>query len=205
MPMLRKLDGGALWLSSTHWPWIGDRTRQVDGAHVALLAGIVNPVACKVGPTVTAAELIDLCGRLDPEREAGRLTLIARMGADRVADRLPWLVDAVRAAGHPAIWLCDPMHGNTITTPDGRKTRLVDRISRELGEFRLAVASAGGVAGGVHLETTPEDVTECVADAGALGTVGARYTSLCDPRLTPWQAMSVVSMWTNPPLPWSRL
>lgn len=198
LPMIRTLADGCRWLASTHWPWVGDRTRQLDGAHVALLASITNPVACKVGPSMSADEVVRLCERLDPHRMPGRLTLIVRMGAGKVADRLPVLVAAVQRTGHPVIWLCDPMHGNTITTPDGRKTRLLVAISQEIGEFRKAVVGAGGVAGGVHLETTPDDVTECVADASALASVGDRYTSLCDPRLTPWQAVSVLAAWSDP-------
>jgi 3-deoxy-7-phosphoheptulonate synthase len=117
------------------------------------------------------------------------------MGADAVADRLPPLVAAVRAAGHPVIWLTDPMHGNTITTASGHKTRLVGTITREVRGFRAAVTSEGGVAGGLHLETTPDDVTECADDEAAMASVGERYTSLCDPRLTAAQAVTVVSAW----------
>ncbi len=197
LPMIRDLGGGQRWLSSTHWPWIGERTRHVDGAHVAMLAEVVNPVACKIGPGIDTAEIVALCDRLDPQHEPGALTLIARIGADLVADRLPRLVETVRRAGHPVIWLCDPMHGNTITGPDGQKTRLVDTILREVREFRRAVAAGGGVAGGLHLETTPEEVTECVADASALSRAERRNTSFCDPRLNPAQALSVVSAWSD--------
>ncbi|MGR6919629.1 3-deoxy-7-phosphoheptulonate synthase [[Actinomadura] parvosata] len=195
VPMLRRDPSGALVLGSTHWPWIGERTRQPDGPHVALLAEVVNPVGCKVGPKTTPDELLALCERLDPEREPGRLTLIARMGAGTVTRALPPLVEAVREAGHPAIWLCDPMHANTVTTPDGRKTRLVPELMREVGGFVAAVAAAGGVAGGLHLETTPDDVVECVADENDFDELGERYTTLCDPRLTLWQAVSVISAW----------
>ncbi|MEU3567969.1 3-deoxy-7-phosphoheptulonate synthase [Kitasatospora sp. NPDC036755] len=194
-PLVRRSAAGRAWLSSTHWPWIGERTRQVDGAHVALLARVVNPVACKVGPTVTAGELLALCARLDPHREPGRLTLIARMGADRVSGRLAVLAAAVRAAGHPVIWLCDPMHGNTVTTPDGFKTRLLHRIVREVTRFQDAIGEGGGVAGGLHLETTPDDVTECARTWADVPHVGDTYTSLCDPRLNPDQAVEVVSAW----------
>ncbi|SPL99120.1 2-keto-3-deoxy-D-arabino-heptulosonate-7-phosphate synthase II [[Actinomadura] parvosata subsp. kistnae] len=121
VPMLRRDPSGALVLGSTHWPWIGERTRQPDGPHVALLAEVVNPVGCKVGPKTTPEELLALCERLDPGREPGRLTLIARMGAGTVTRALPPLVEAVREAGHPAIWLCDPMHANTVTTPAGAR------------------------------------------------------------------------------------
>jgi 3-deoxy-7-phosphoheptulonate synthase len=192
LPLLRRDSDGRLLLTSTHWPWIGERTRQPDGAHVRLLASVENPVACKVGPSAETGELVRLCGLLDPERKPGRLTLIARMGADLVTDRLPALVSAVRAAGHPVSWLCDPMHGNTVIAPGGLKTRHVHAIVREVVGFQEAVAAAGGVAGGLHLETTPYAVTECVADAS--GLYGA-YTTLCDPRLNPWQAFEVISAW----------
>jgi 3-deoxy-7-phosphoheptulonate synthase len=195
LPMLRTTDDGRRWLASTHFPWIGDRTRQPDGAHVALLADVANPVACKVGPGMNPDELITVCRKLDPEREPGRLTLIARMGANSVADLLPALVRRVRDAGHPVIWLCDPMHGNTVSTPDGRKTRLLTAISQEIRDFRTAVAQAGGVPGGLHLEITPDDTTECVLDETHLARVSDRYASFCDPRLNPHQACEVISSW----------
>ncbi|MFD7326579.1 3-deoxy-7-phosphoheptulonate synthase [Streptomyces sp. NPDC059875] len=195
VPMLRRDDEGRLLLASTHFPWVGERTRQTDGAHVALLAEVVNPVACKVGPRMTPDELLTLCEILDPAREPGRLTLIARMGADTVAEKLPPLVEAVRAAGHPVIWLTDPMHGNTVTAPGGLKTRYTTTVEREISEFQLAVRSSGGIAGGVHLETTPEDVTECVLGEQWVGRCGENYTSFCDPRLNPGQAVSVISAW----------
>ncbi|MGH3693556.1 MAG: 3-deoxy-7-phosphoheptulonate synthase [Pseudonocardiaceae bacterium] len=205
IPMLRRDQTGRLALTSTHWPWIGERTRQLDGAHVALLADVVNPVACKVGPRMEVAELLALCARLDPEREAGRLTLIARMGAEVVADLLPPLVGAVRTAGHPVIWLVDPMHANTVTTAGGLKTRVVDTLIREVRAFQVAVRAAGGTAGGIHLETTPDDVTECVGaqcagdqcagDQCGTDRIGEKYTTLCDPRLNPRQAVSVISAW----------
>jgi 3-deoxy-7-phosphoheptulonate synthase len=178
---------------------VGERTRAPDGAHVALLAGVENPVACKVGPAMEEAELLELCARLDPERALGRLTLISRMGAGVVADLLPPLVDAVRRAGHPAIWLCDPMHGNTVLARDGRKTRLVADLVLEVQRFGVAVGAAGGVAGGLHLETTPDEVTECASGADGHPDVGARYTTHCDPRLNPLQALTVVSAWPVEP------
>ncbi|MDQ1018259.1 3-deoxy-D-arabino-heptulosonate 7-phosphate (DAHP) synthase class II [Streptomyces afghaniensis] len=193
--MLRRDREGRVALTSTHWPWIGERTRQLDGAHVALLADVVNPVACKVGPRMTVADLLGLCARLDPEQEPGRLTLIARMGADATTDVLPPLVQAVRAAGHPVIWLVDPMHANTITTAEGRKTRVVETIAREVTAFQAAVRTAGGTPGGIHLETTPDDVTECVDAHHGIDRIGRNYTTLCDPRLNPRQAVSVVSAW----------
>lgn len=197
LPLLRRVAGGGVLLASTHWPWIGDRTRQLDGPHVALLAGVVNPVACKVGPSMTEDELLALCERLDPGREPGRLTLIARLGAEAIASTLPPLVAAVRAAGHPVVWLTDPMHGNTVRTSDGLKTRLIEVIMQEVREFQVTVRAAGGVAGGLHLETTPDEVTECVRNQSELDQVADKYTTLCDPRLTARQAVSVVSAWSG--------
>ncbi|MEU6209584.1 MULTISPECIES: 3-deoxy-7-phosphoheptulonate synthase [unclassified Streptomyces] len=195
LPLVREDAEGRPFLSSTHWPWIGERTNQPDGAHVALLAAVSNPVALKVGPRMDPSVLLDLCGRLDPDREKGRLTLIARMGENAVPDRLPPLVAAVRAAGHPVIWLCDPMHGNTVSTAEGLKTRYLESLEREVRGFQCAVDSAGGVAGGLHLETTPDDVTECVTHAGEDARVGDKYTSFCDPRLNPAQALSLIRAW----------
>ncbi|MFE7563964.1 3-deoxy-7-phosphoheptulonate synthase [Kitasatospora sp. NPDC057500] len=197
VPLLRRDDEGRLHLSSTHWPWIGNRTNRLDGAHVALLAAVTNPVACKVGPEMTAQELVALCAALDPHREPGRLTLISRMGARAVAERLPGLVDAVRAAGHPVIWLCDPMHGNTVRTPEGLKTRYVESVLWEVEQFQSAVTAANGVAGGLHLEVTADAVTECVADDSHADQVGEKYTSLCDPRLNPAQSAAVVAAWRS--------
>jgi 3-deoxy-7-phosphoheptulonate synthase len=195
IPMLRRDEDGELLLTSTHWPWIGDRTRNVDGAHVGMLSMVANPSACKVGPRTSIEQLLALCGRLDARREPGKLTLIARMGVDEVTHRLPPLVRAVRTAGHPVIWLTDPMHGNTVPGPDGLKTRFVETIVREIQAFQHVVRASGGIAGGLHLETTPDDVTECVANASEIDHVGDKYTSFCDPRLNPAQAISVVSAW----------
>lgn len=195
LPMIRRDDEGRPLLTSTHWPWVGERTRQVDGAHITMLSAVVNPIACKVGPTASPEELLALCERLDPDRTPGRLTFISRMGADAVAERLPPLVAAARAAGYPVIWLCDPMHGNTVSGPDSLKTRFVETVIREVEEFQRAVSSMGGTPGGLHLETTPDDVTECVENGSMLGQVGDKYTSFCDPRLNPRQAIAVASAW----------
>lgn len=192
---LVRSDGERRWLGSTHWPWIGERTRQIDGAHVALLAGVGNPVAVKIGPDATRADVLALCECIDPDQLPGRLTLIARMGERAVRHALPPLVRAVRAAGFPAIWLCDPMHGNTRTTSAGRKFRVVDELVAEVRGFRAAVESGRGVAGGLHLETTPEPVTECVASAHE--PTGPDYRTLCDPRLNPEQAVRVVEAWAG--------
>ena len=196
LPLLRRGEGGRQLLASTHWPWIGERTRDVHSAHVRLVSGLANPVACKIGPRATAEQLLGLCRRLDPDRQPGRLTFIARLGAG-TADRLAELAAEVQAGGYPVIWLCDPMHGNTITAPCGRKTRLLGSVIQEVAQFPAAVTSAGGVAGGLHLEVTPDDVTECVTDEHALryADLNAAYTSLCDPRLNPEQARAVASAW----------
>jgi 3-deoxy-7-phosphoheptulonate synthase len=196
-PLIR-LDRRRLMLGSTHWPWIGDRTRQVDGAHVALLSNVINPVGCKIGPSITPAELIELCRRLDPHREPGRLALIVRMGADVIVDRLPALVRTVRGDGHPVLWLSDPMHGNTVKRADGSKVRVVATIIEELQQFLSVMRDAGVMAHGLHLEATPYPVTECVGLAGSPlpVPVGPPKPTLCDPRLNPEQAAQVVSAWT---------
>lgn len=195
VPLLRRTDDGQVYLASTHLPWIGDRTRQLDGAHVALLASVANPVASKVGPSMSVEDLLTLCEKLDPNREAGRLTLIARMGADQVADKLPAMAAAVKAAGHPVVWLTDPMHGNTVNGPGGLKTRLVETVAREVRGFQEALLSVGAVPGGLHLETTPDDVTECALTEHQMAHVGDKYTSFCDPRLNPEQALAVAAAW----------
>ncbi|MDT0409591.1 MULTISPECIES: 3-deoxy-7-phosphoheptulonate synthase [Streptomyces] len=197
LPMLRREPDGSLLLTSTHWPWVGERTRQLHGAHVALLAAISNPVAVKIGPRTTVDEIVGLCERLDPERVPGRLTLIARMGADRLERVLPALVAAVAKGGHPVLWLSDPMHGNTVTAPDGLKTRMVETVISEVRAFREALPAHGGTAGGLHLETTPEAVTECASDVDALERIGDKYLSFCDPRLNVRQAVDVVSAWRS--------
>ncbi|MFF5935687.1 3-deoxy-7-phosphoheptulonate synthase [Streptomyces sp. NPDC012508] len=195
LPLLRREPDGSLLLTSTHWPWVGERTRQLDGAHIGLLAAVSNPVAVKVGPTMTPDELLTLCERLDAQRRPGRLTLISRMGADNAGERLPALVEAVAKAGHPVLWLSDPMHGNTVSSPEGLKTRLVRTVVREVENFQAAVSQNGGVAAGLHLETTPDTVTECVMDESGLARLGDKYLSFCDPRLNPQQAIEVVSAW----------
>ncbi|MFB7620372.1 3-deoxy-7-phosphoheptulonate synthase [Kitasatospora sp. NPDC056181] len=198
LPQMRRDQDGRLLLTSTHWPWIGERTRQADAAHVRLLASVSNPLSCKIGPGATPEDVLRLCALLDPDRTPGRLTLIARMGADRVTTHLPALVHAVRTAGHPVGWLTDPMHGNTVTTPAGRKTRHVDTIVQEVLRFQDAVTAAGAHPGGLHLETTPHPVTECLADARATHRADGAYTTLCDPRLNPWQAHEVIRAWHAP-------
>ncbi|WP_028810483.1 3-deoxy-7-phosphoheptulonate synthase [Streptomyces flavidovirens] len=195
LPLLRRESDGSLLLTSTHWPWVGERTRQLDGPHIGLLAAISNPVAVKVGPTMTQDEILALCDRLDAQRQPGRLTLIARMGAEQSARTLPALVKAVHEAGHPVLWLSDPMHGNTVSGPDGIKTRFVKTVVQEVRNFQEAVTQNGGVAAGLHLETTPENVVECVHDDTETGRLGEKYVSFCDPRLNAQQAVEVVSAW----------
>jgi len=179
--------------SSAHLLWIGERTRQLAGAHLEFFAGIANPVGCKLGPTATADEVLAICERLNPDRIPGRLTLITRMGADRVADALPPLLSAVGDAGHPVVWACDPMHGNTFSTATGRKTRRLDDILAEIAGFFAAHRDAGTVPGGVHVELTSDDVTECLGGSRAVLESGLddRYETMCDPRLNGRQSLDL--------------
>ena len=178
---------------SAHMVWIGDRTRQLDGAHVEFFRGICNPVGCKIGPTCTPEDLTALCERLNPDRLPGRLTLIIRLGADKVEDLLPPLVRAVEAEGHPVVWACDPMHGNTFTSAGGHKTRRFDDILAELRSFFAVHRDEGTWPGGLHIELTGDDVTECLGGAEEIleGDLGARYTTTCDPRLNGRQSLDL--------------
>ncbi|MFJ5999586.1 3-deoxy-7-phosphoheptulonate synthase [Streptomyces sp. NPDC092370] len=197
LPFLRRMPTGRTLLASTHLPWLGAHTCRPDGAHVRLLAGIANPVACEVGPGTAPGDLLRLCAVLDPDREPGRLTLVSRMGASRVASELPRLVTAVREAGHPVAWLCDPMHGNTLTASSGRRTRLVSMLIEETVAFRQAVTESGAVAAGLLLETTPDPVTECAWTAVDVDAAECS-TALCGPRLNPQQACTVAGAWRAP-------
>jgi 3-deoxy-7-phosphoheptulonate synthase len=178
---------------SAHMLWIGERTRQLDGAHVEFLRGVGNPIGVKVGPTMAAGELLELCERLNPARVPGRLTLISRMGADQVVERLRPLLRAVADADHPIVWACDPMHGNTFTTPNGRKTRHFDDIVREISGFVQAHRAEGTWPGGIHVELTGENVTECLggADAVSDADLDHRYETMCDPRLNARQGLDL--------------
>jgi 3-deoxy-7-phosphoheptulonate synthase len=178
---------------SAHMLWIGDRTRQADGAHIEFFAGVRNPLGLKVGPTATADELVDTCERLDPHRTPGRVTLIARMGAGRVEEELPPLIRAVREAGHPVVWACDPMHANAFRTASGYKTRRFEDIMSEISGFFVACRSEAAWPGGVHLEFTGEDVTECLGGAEEVreDQVSVRYRTLCDPRLNARQSLDL--------------
>jgi 3-deoxy-7-phosphoheptulonate synthase len=178
---------------SAHMLWVGERTRQLDGAHVEFVSGIHNPLGVKVGPTATAEEVVALCRRLDPDRTPGRLTLITRMGASNVATALPPILDAVGKAGHPVVWACDPMHGNTFVSDGGRKTRRFDDIIEEIRGFFAAHRDVGTWPGGVHVELTGDDVTECLGGFGDIleGQLHERYTTMCDPRLNARQSIDL--------------
>ncbi len=178
---------------STHFPWVGMRTAQPDGAHVAYAQSIANPVGVKVGPEMTSDWLRDLLRLLDPNREPGRLTLIARMGVEQVETHLPRLIETVQAEGRTVLWVCDPMHGNTESTPGGVKTRRFDNILSELERSLEIHARMGSRLGGVHLELTGEDVTECVGGARGLDEdgLGRAYRSQVDPRLNAEQSLEL--------------
>jgi 3-deoxy-7-phosphoheptulonate synthase len=178
---------------STHVPWIGNRTRDVDGAHVEFFRGVANPVAVKIGPGTGPAELLALVDRLNPAGEPGKLVLVHRFGANRIAAELPPLVDAVRRAGKTVLWCCDPMHGNTIATASGRKTRRFDDILHELEAAFDIHASAGSTLGGIHVELSGGVVTECTGGARGLteGDLERAYESDVDPRLNHEQALEL--------------
>lgn len=178
---------------SAHMVWIGERTRELGGAHVEFFRGIHNPIGVKVGPTTTPGEVVALCEVLDPDRSPGRLTLISRMGRDKIADALPPLLEAVRDAEHPVVWACDPMHGNTFTSSSGRKTRDLVDILDEIAGFFAAHRAAGTHPGGVHVELTSDDVTECLGGGEQIldGDLDLRYETICDPRLNGRQSLDL--------------
>lgn len=184
---------GETYACSAHFLWIGDRTRQVDGAHVEFMRGIRNPIGLKVGPSTEPEDLLRLIETLNPMNEPGRLTLISRMGIEKVESKLPRLLRAVRQSGASVVWLCDPMHGNTISTSHGRKTRRFDSILGEVRAFFEAHAAEGSWPGGIHVEMTGQDVTECVGGAHRLteADLGRRYESFCDPRLNAEQSLEL--------------
>ena len=178
---------------SAHFLWVGERTRRPEGAHVEFLAGVHNPLGVKLGPAATVAEALALCETLNPGRVPGRLTLIARMGADRVEETLPPLIRAVRDAGHPVVWVCDPMHANTFRTATGRKTRDFGHIMAEIEGFFEACRDQAAWPGGVHVEFTGEHVTECVGGSEAVleDQLNVNYSTLCDPRLNARQSLDL--------------
>lgn len=178
---------------SAHMLWIGDRTRQPDGAHVEFLRGVKNPLGLKCGPSTTLDDLLKLIDVLNPDNEPGRLSLIVRMGAEVVRDKLPALLRAVKKEGRSVVWVSDPMHGNTVKTTAGIKTRPFDLIMKEVRGFFDTCQAEGVHAGGVHLELTGRDVTECLGGAIAIGedNLGDRYDTHCDPRLNASQAVEL--------------
>jgi 3-deoxy-7-phosphoheptulonate synthase len=179
--------------TSAHMLWIGDRTRQPDGAHVEFLRGVQNPIGLKTGPSQDPETLMRLISVLNPANEAGRLTLICRMGADKMGEKLPPLVRAVEREGLRVVWSCDPMHGNTIKSSNGYKTRSFDRILAEVRDFFAVHQAEGSHAGGIHIEMTGQEVTECLGGAQEITehTLADRYHTHCDPRLNASQSIEL--------------
>jgi 3-deoxy-7-phosphoheptulonate synthase len=184
---------GGWYDCSAHMLWIGERTRQLDGAHIEFLRGVNNPVGCKVGPAASPDFVLELCERLNPARIPGRLTLISRMGADHVEDALRPLLRAVRDSGHPVVWACDPMHANTYTSESGRKTRDFERICHEIEGFVRAHSAEHTWPGGIHVELTGDNVTECIGGADKVldSQLDDRYQTVCDPRLNGRQSLDL--------------
>lgn len=184
---------------TTHLPWIGERTRVIDGAHIEYFRGIRNPVGVKIGPKITSDELLRLLATVNPANEAGKVVLIARLGAKNVASVLPGLVHAVALEKRNVLWTCDPMHGNGITTARGVKTRSFDDIRAELEQSMDIHLAAGTHLGGVHFELTGEDVTECLGGGAGIteADLAANYASLCDPRLNYQQALELAFVLAN--------
>ena len=178
---------------SGHFLWIGERTRQLDAAHVQFASVIRNPVGVKVGPTASAEDIVEIAERLNPDRIPGRLTLITRMGAGKVRDVLPGIVQKVDASGVPVVWICDPMHGNTREASTGHKTRVFDDIVNEVKGFFEVHRDLGTFPGGIHIELTGDDVTECVGGTDGVleGNLGDRYETACDPRLNREQSLEL--------------
>jgi 3-deoxy-7-phosphoheptulonate synthase len=182
---------------SAHMLWIGDRTRDLNEAHVEFFRGINNPIGCKVGPSMQEDELIKLIDKLNPENEAGRLNLIVRMGASKIADHFPKLLERVEKEGKKIVWSCDPMHGNVEKTETGYKTRDFANILSEVKQFFQIHKAQGSVAGGIHLEMTGQDVTECTGSSSSAVTVDSlsdRYHTQCDPRLNADQSLELAFM-----------
>jgi 3-deoxy-7-phosphoheptulonate synthase len=184
---------GDWYATSGHMIWVGDRTRQPDHAHVEFCRGVKNPVGLKCGPTTTPDGLLELIDILNPDNEPGKLTLIARFGANKVAEKLPSLIRAVKCEGHVVVWSCDPMHGNTIKAASGYKTRPFDLILREVEEFFAIHRAEGTHPGGIHVEMTGKNVTECTGGARAITDedLRDRYHTHCDPRLNADQSIEL--------------
>jgi|TARA_B100000676_G_scaffold302401_1_gene351286 3-deoxy-7-phosphoheptulonate synthase len=181
---------------SAHMLWIGDRTRQPDSAHVEFLRGVKNPIGIKCGPTSEPDKVLDLIDRLNPDNEAGRMTLISRMGADKVHEHLPGLIKAIEREGKTVVWSCDPMHANTIKSQSGYKTRPFERVLTEVRRFFEVHEAEGTYAGGIHIEMTGQDVTECLGGAQAISdeALSERYHTHCDPRLNASQSLELSFM-----------
>jgi len=181
---------------SGHFLWIGERTRQLDGAHVHFASTIRNPIGVKVGPTASPDDVVQLAEVLNPDRVPGRLTLITRMGAGQVRDALPGIVQKVEGSGVPVVWVCDPMHGNTREAATGHKTRLFDDVVSEVEGFFEVHRELGTIPGGMHIELTGDDVTECIGGTGGVleGNLGDRYETACDPRLNREQSLELSFM-----------
>ncbi len=186
-------DEPKLYDLSAHFLWVGDRTRQLDGAHVAFAELLANPIGLKIGPTTSPEQAVEYVERLDPHGVAGRLTLISRMGNGKVRDLLPPIVEKVEASGHQVIWQCDPMHGNTVESSTGYKTRHFDRIVDEVQGFFEVHHGLGSHPGGIHVEVTGEDVTECLGGAQEISDtdLSGRYETACDPRLNTQQSLEL--------------
>jgi 3-deoxy-7-phosphoheptulonate synthase len=178
---------------SAHLVWIGERTRQLDGAHVDLISRVRNPIGVKLGPSTTPQDALALVEKLNPDDEPGRLTLVSRMGASNIRTALPPLVEAVAASGRQVLWICDPMHGNTFEAASGYKTRKFDDVIDEVQGFFEVHESLGTVPGGLHIELTGDDVTECLGGADQINEadLATRYESLCDPRLNHQQSLEL--------------
>jgi len=184
---------GRWYACSAHFLWIGERTRQHDHAHVEFLRGVDNPIGFKAGPTMKADDLLRMIDLLNPDNESGRLTVITRMGANKLGDQLPKLIQAVQKEGRSVVWSCDPMHANTVKSSTGYKTRQFDNILDEVRVFFETHRAEGSHAGGVHFEMTGQDVTECVGGSQAIteASLGDRYHTHCDPRLNATQALEL--------------
>ncbi|MCT9819888.1 3-deoxy-7-phosphoheptulonate synthase class II [Microbacterium sp. W1N] len=184
---------GTPYNTSAHFLWIGERTRELDGAHVDYFSQIRNPIGVKLGPSTSVDTALELIDKLDPEREPGRLTFITRMGAGKIRDALPPLLEAVKDSGATPLWVTDPMHGNGITTPTGYKTRRFDDVVDEVRGFFEAHRAVGTFPGGIHVELTGDDVTECLGGSEQIdeATLATRYESLCDPRLNHMQSLEL--------------
>jgi len=179
--------------TSAHFLWIGERTRDLDGAHVDYMSRVRNPIGVKLGPTTRIDDMLRLIDILDPNREPGRLTFITRMGAGKVRDTLPPLLEAIKTVDANPLWVTDPMHGNGLTTPNGYKTRRFDDVVDEVKGFFEAHRAAGTYPGGIHIELTGDDVTECLGGSEQIdeATLATRYESLCDPRLNHMQSLEL--------------